>query len=230
MRLVALAALVASAASYAPATMRVQRTAAASDRSAAVSMISANPGIVAKKQQIIDEVKETLEDTMLMFCVRSEGIPVNKINEVRQKLPEGATMRCVKNTLVKLAIEDDERFPVADDLLVKSNYWFFVGEQDVRATVKVWDDFISENKALEDNAILGGMFEGEILDAKGIEAVTKLPTKQELMGQTAMLLKALPTKLARSVKGADAGRIAKAIKEAQGQKLARAVDAMKEKL
>jgi len=60
--------------------------------------------------------------------------------------------------------------------------------------------------------------------------VTKLPTKKELMQKTAMLMKALPGKLARSLKAADAQRIAKGIKEAQGQKLARAVDAMKDKL
>ena len=82
----------------------------------------------------------------------------------------------------------------------------------------------------QDNAILGGMFEGELLDPKGIEAVTKLPTKQELMGQMAGALKALPTKLARSIHEAGATRLARAVKEAQGQKLARAVDAMKEKL
>ena len=45
-----------------------------------------------------------------------------------------------------------------------------------------------------------------------------LPTKQELMQQTATLINTIPTNLASL------------IKEAQGQKLARAVDAMKEKL
>ena len=74
------------------------------------------------------------------------------------------------------------------------------------------------------------MFEGQVLDPKGIEAVTKLPTKKELMGNTAVLLKMLPTKLARSLKAADATRVARAIKEAQGQKLGRAVNAMKDKL
>ena len=53
---------------------------------------------------------------------------------------------------------------------------------------------------------------------------------QELMATTAALLKAMPTKLARGVKGAGAERIARALKEAQGQKLGRAVNAMKDKL
>ena len=75
------------------------------------------------------------------------------------------------------------------------------------------------------------MFEGEVLDAAGVEAVTKLPTKQELMGKTAMLMKALPTKLARGLKEATGtAQMARGIKEAQGQKLARAVKGMSEKL
>ena len=77
---------------------------------------------------------------------------------------------------------------------------------------------------------MGGLFGGDLLDEKGVTAVSKLPTKQELMGQTAILLKALPTKLARTLKAADATRVARAVKEAQGTKLGRAVKAMSEKL
>lgn len=187
------------------------------------------PAIVAKKAAIVDEIKETLEGTSLMFCARSEGLTVNEINEVRQKMPEGTTIRCVKNTLVKRAVEDFPQFQGGDSLLTYSNYWVFAPETEIRQSVEVWDDFIKSVKK-EDNAILGGMFEGELLDPKGIEAVTKLPTKQELMGQMAGALKALPTKLARSIHEAGATRLARAVKEAQGQKLARAVDAMKEKL
>jgi len=185
--------------------------------------------VVARKAKLVEEVKATLSDTSLMFCVRSEGLTVNKINEMRQKMPEGTVVRCVKNTLVKRAIEGDARFPLSEELLQYSNYWFFVPEANLRETVELWTKFVDTSKQTN-NAIVGGMFEGSVLDAEGVEAVTKLPTKQELMGQTAALLKALPTKLARSLKAADATRLARAVKEAQGQKLARAVDAMKEKL
>jgi ribosomal protein L10 len=57
-----------------------------------------------------------------------------------------------------------------------------------------------------------------LYDSKGVSQLAKLPTKQELMQTTAVLLKQVPTKLAR------------VIQEARGTKLARAVDAAKEKL
>ena len=68
------------------------------------------------------------------------------------------------------------------------------------------------------------------MDKKGIEAITKLPTKQELMQQTAIMLKALPTKLARSLNQAGAQRLAKVTKQAAGQKLVQAVKAVEGKL
>ena len=85
-------------------------------------------------------------------------------------------------------------------------------------------------RAQEDNAIVGGVFEGECLDAKGVVAITKLPTKQELMQQTAIMLKALPTKLARTLNEAGAGRLARVTKQASGQKLVQAVKQVEGKL
>ena len=183
---------------------------------------------VAKKGAIVEEVKGQMEDALLMFCVRSEGITVNDMNMMRQKFPEDVTIRCVKNTLVKRAAEDYPRFQGGDDLLVKSNYWFFVPEDRMRETVDTWNDWVDETKK-EENGIVGGMFEGEALDGKGVAAVAKLPTKQEMMGKTAILLKALPTKLARTLDQAGAQRLAKVTKEAAAGKLVRAVSAMEGK-
>ena len=101
---------------------------------------------VAKKSAVVEEVKEILADTSLMFCVRSEGITVNDINMLRRKFPESVTMRCLKNTLVKRAVEDFPKFQGGDALLEYSNYWFFCPEDDMRSTVDIWTDYIKETK------------------------------------------------------------------------------------
>ena len=197
-----------------------------SARGAAISMGSA--AAVAKKAAVVDEVKAHMEDALLMFCVRSEGIEVNDMNMVRQKLPEQTVVRCVKNTLVKRATEDFPNFQGGDDLMAYSNYWFFVQEEDMRDTVETWTDFVKGIDKDETNGIVGGMFEGQVLDPKGVVAVTKLPTKQELMGQTAIMLKAMPTKLARALNQAGAQRLARVTKQAAGQKLVQAVKAVED--
>ena len=111
---------------------------------------------VAQKGAIVEEVKGQMEDALLMFCVRSEGITVNDMNMMRQKFPEDVTIRCVKNTLVKRAAEDYPRFQGGDDLLVKSNYWFFVPEDRMRETVDTWNDWVDETKKVRGHAHTSG--------------------------------------------------------------------------
>jgi len=203
------------------------RSAGIATRGVSVSMGAA--AVVEKKAKVVDEVVSTMEDSMLMFCVRSEGITVNDMNMMRQKFDDVVTVRCVKNTLVRRAAEQVPKFQGGDSLLAYSNYWFFVPEGHVRETVETWNDWVKETKK-EEHEIVGGIFEGELLDQAGIERVTKLPTKQELMGQTATLLKAMPTKLARLLNEAGAQRIAKVTKQAAGQKLVQAVKAVEAKM
>lgn len=78
----------------------------------------------------------------------------------------------------------------------------------------------------EQHDIVGGVFEGKPLDKDGVVAITKLPTKQELMEKTARLLKVLPSNLATTLHQAGAQRLARATKEAAGAKVARAVKAV----
>merc|ERR1719393_1158994 len=145
-------------------------------------------------------------------------------------LPEEIKMRCVKNTLMLKATEDYPQFQAEKlpELLEYSNYWFFVPEDKMRESVKVWNDWTEANK--KKNEIVGGVFGGEVLDADGIERVSKLPTKQELMGQTAGMLKSMPQKLARLIKSAGAERLARGVQEARGSKMARAVKLASEKM
>lgn len=123
-------------------------------RAASPTMGSAEA--VAKKSAIVKEVKATMEDSLLMFCVRSEGITVNDMNMMRQKFPDDVTIRCVKNTLVKRAAEDYPRFQNGDALLVKSNYWFFVPETRMRETVDTWNDWVAETKKVRGHAHTSG--------------------------------------------------------------------------
>lgn len=44
-----------------------------------------------------------------------------------------------------------------------------------------------------------GIFSGEVLDGPGVVAISKLPTKQELMQRLAVAINSVPTKLGRSI-------------------------------
>jgi hypothetical protein len=120
-----------------------------------VQMMAA-PAVVAKKAKVVDEVKDAMEDAMLAFCVRSEGIQVNDMNMLRQKFDDEVTVRCVKNTLFKRAAEEVPKFQGGDELLAYSNYWFFVPEASMRSTVDTWTDWVKETKQVSRGPILLG--------------------------------------------------------------------------
>lgn len=144
-----------------PGAMPQQNT-AVSGRTGVVQMGGAVA--LAKKSTVVDKVRENMEDAQLMFCIRSEGITPNQMNLFRQSLPEDIKLQCVKNTLIKVASrpsedgshEGFERFNPAetdkvDDLLQYSNYWFFVPEEKMRDGVKVFDDWVNDNKLVRRN-------------------------------------------------------------------------------
>jgi len=197
-------------------------------RGAGITMMPSE-ATIAKKAAVVDELVVEMEKSMLMFCVRSEGIKPNEMNAMRQKYPEDVTIRCAKNTLVKLAAEKVPKMQGGDALLKRSNYWFFVPEENLREAFTLWDDYVKETKK-EELEILGAMFDGQLLSRDELEAITKLPTKQELMGQTAGLLKAMPQKLARLLNEAGAQRVAKVTKQASGQKLVQAIKQVEMKM
>lgn len=153
-------------------------------------------------------------------------------------MPEDVKIKVTKNNLIKIASTGEglERFEAIageeKEITRMSNIWFYVPEDKMKSSVEGWTkhckDFSNENR---NSDIIGGAFDGQVLDGKGVDAISKLPTKQELMQDTAVAIKQTSVKLARVLKQASAAqRIAKGVKEAQGSKLARAVNAMSAKL
>merc|ERR1712127_950207 len=90
-----------------------------------------------------------------------------------------------------------------------ANMWFFI-EEDIGATVKAFNSFVKEED-MQDMTILGGILEGTVYDAAGVVAISKLPSKKELLATIAARIQALPTKVARVIK-APGIQVARAIK------------------
>eukprot|EP01083_Nonionella_stella_P113278 333877_1 len=160
------------------------------------------------KTETVGAVKELLDSSEMIFTTPASGISVSQVQTLRRSLPEGTTVKVVKNKLMNRAIEGTE-YEIAGDMLKGANMWFFI-EEDIGGTVKSFNSFTKENDLKESHSILGGTMDGEKYDSAGVTAISKLPSKQDLIAMIAGSINAVPTKLARVVK-------------APGEKMARAI-------
>lgn len=161
------------------------------------------------KKESVAKVKELLDKSEMIISVPASGITVSQVQQLRRSLPEGTTAKVVKNKLMARAVEDTTWEAIGDDFLKGANMWFFI-EEDIGGSVKSWNDF-TKDTGLDELIINGGNIEGTNYDETGVAAISKLPSKMELIAKIAGGIKAVPTKLAR-VTNAPATKMARAIK------------------
>ena len=95
-------------------------------------------------------------------------------------------------------------------MLSGANMWFFV-EEDISASLKAYKAFLKETGKKETHGVLGGVMDQTFYDDNGVDAIGKLPSKQELYAKIAGSIKAVPTKVARVIKEPNS-KLARAIK------------------
>ena len=154
-------------------------------------------------------VKELLETSEMILTVPASGLTVAEVQNLRRSLPEGTTMSVIKNKLMARAIEGTD-YECAGDMLKGANMWFFIDE-DISGTLKAYKAFCKDKGKKDTHPILGGAMEGVAYDVDGVEAISNLPSKIELIARIAGGIKAVPTKLARVVKE-PGNKMARAIK------------------
>lgn len=155
------------------------------------------------KIELVAETKELFERAQSVVIVDYRGLTVADATDLRNKLREkGAELRVIKNRLAKIAMRDAEQ-PAADEFLVGPSGFTFSYDDPV-AGPKVLSEFAKDNEKLE---IKCGLFEGETLDAAGVQTLANLPSRDVLLGRLVGDLKAPTTKFAMALK-ATANKVA----------------------
>ena len=132
-----------------------------------------------EKQLIIDEIKDKLDKATSAVVVDYIGITVAQADSMRKKLRDADVDYAVyKNTLVKRAIEGTKYEPLAEVLEGPSA--LAISYDDAVAPAKVLNSAIKEFKKMEFNA---GVVEGTYFDAKGMEQIASLPSRDELIAK-----------------------------------------------
>ena len=154
------------------------------------------------------EIAKRLGDAEGVAVINPRGIDAIKNNLIRRRLrAKGVRMTVVKNTLAKRAVGDGKL--KGFDALLDGPSAVIYGEASIATIARL---ILDEKKNDDKIELRGVFFDGEIyLGDKGMEQVSKLPTREEAIGQVVALILAPGSKLAGTLKG-QAGKIAALIK------------------
>ena len=145
------------------------------------------------KKVIVAEVNEAAGNALSAVVADYRGMEVGALTEMREKARNGKIyLRVVRNTLAKRAVAGTE-FECLTDALVGPSLIGFSLEEPA-AAAKLFKDIANENDQLEIRALAIG---GQLLDASQVDAVAKLPTKDEAI---AMLMSVMTAPVAKFVR------------------------------
>jgi large subunit ribosomal protein L10 len=160
------------------------------------------------KNLIQKELTGRLKDIDGVAVISPRGIDGNQNNSIRRKLhAKKLRMTVVKNTLAKRAVGDGKL--KGFDALLDGPSAVIYGEASIATIARL---VLDEKKNDEKIELRGVFFDGELyVGDKGVEQVSKLPTREEAIGQVVALILAPGAKLTGSLKG-QAGKVAALIK------------------
>ena len=142
-----------------------------------------------QKAAIIEEIRARAGSASIVLVSDFKGMPVEEMTRLRVKIREnGGELVVVKNTLARIALTDSAHDAIKDSF--KENCAVAFGMQDPVALAKALCAFAKTSKKL---AVKLGSLEGKPLTADQVEALAKLPGKQELLARTLGTMNAVPT-------------------------------------
>ncbi|MBX3160901.1 MAG: 50S ribosomal protein L10 [Deltaproteobacteria bacterium] len=142
----------------------------------------------AGKEQVLGEIKEAFQNVASVVIADYRGIRVPVVTKMRDDFrAAGCHYRVIKNSLVKIAVKGSKMEPMSTLM--------------VGTTAVIWSNEIPQTPAqlalkwAKDEpkfVIKGGYYEGQVLDAAGIDALAKMPGKNEIRASMLMTFLAAP--------------------------------------
>ncbi|MEM6312097.1 MAG: 50S ribosomal protein L10 [Pseudomonadota bacterium] len=156
----------------------------------------------AQKENLVDELGGIFDSSGVVVVAHYTGLTVAEMQDLRARARGAdAAVRVAKNRLAKIALAG-KPIESMGDLLTSMTVMTY--SEDPVAAAKVAEDFAKENDKF---VILGGAMDGNVLDRDGIKAVSKLPSREELIASIAGCIGAPASNIAGAI-GAPASNIA----------------------
>ncbi len=131
------------------------------------------------KEPVVKEIKENIDGAASIVLVDYRGLTVAQDTQLRKNLREaGLIYKVYKNTMVKRAIAGTEFEGLADSL--DGPTAVVISKTDATAPAREIAKFAKTADKLEFKA---GIVEGTVYDAKGLEVISKIPSRDELLAK-----------------------------------------------
>lgn len=154
-----------------------------------------NEKALQAKQDAVKTISEGIQNSKAIAIVSYHGLTVAEITELRRKLAEkNARFGVFKNTMVRRALKENN-IEGLDEFLEGPNAFVFSPETSTGVNI-----IYKYSRGHENLVLKGGYVEGQVVDAKGLKAVAKLPTKEQLLSMFCMVLNEPISGFARAIK------------------------------
>lgn len=136
-----------------------------------------------EKAEMIKILEGIFDNSGSVVMSEYSGMTVAEMTDLRAKLREhGATVRVINNRLAKIALKG-KAFEGASDMLTGPVAIAYA--EDMISAPKVAVKFAEDNDSFN---IIGGFMGEEVFDIAGIETLSKLPSRDELISMAAQRL------------------------------------------
>lgn len=151
---------------------------------------------VELKQPIVQEIAENVKGAQSVVVVDYRGLTVAQDTELRKQLREADIIyKVYKNTLMNLAFKGTEFESLSEQL--EGPNAIAVSKDDATAPARILAEFAKKAPALE---IKAGVVEGNFYDAKGMQVISSIPSREELLSKFLGSIQSPITNFARVIK------------------------------
>lgn len=151
---------------------------------------------IEKKQTVVAEIKENLNNAVSVVLVNARGLTVAKDSELRKKLREsGIFYKVYKNTMLKLAIKDSKFESLIEYL--NGPTAVAISYDDATASARIMNKEMQDEENFQFKA---AVIDGVFYDTNGVNAIANIPPREELLAKLLGSLKSPMASFARVIK------------------------------
>lgn len=156
----------------------------------------------AQKEAVIEELGQIFTDSGAVVVCHYTGLSVAEMQDYRARMRDvGASVRVAKNRLAKIALEGKPCEGMKDLLTGQTVIGY---AEDPVSAAKVTEAYAKDNEKL---VVLGGAMGDTVLDRAGVSALSKMPSREEIIASIAGCIGAPAANIASAI-GAPASDIA----------------------